>query len=1447
MAKSKRAKRPSPSNSRKSTKSRTSPDSRNPAERRARRRTAVASPAVRVENPVPPAPQPDGDTHPVPESNRPLGPPVVGIGASAGGLDAFEKLFSAMPPDTGVAFVLIPHLDPNHQSFMVELLARHTVMPVTEAREGMPAAANRVYVIPPNHYMTIAGGVLRLTGPVERATSQTSIDIFLRSLADDQQERAICIILSGTGSHGSLGLKAVKAAGGMAMVQDPATAAYDRMPLSAVGTGLADYVLPVERMPAALVGYVRHSYMRNEPHGQEADDPQDDLGGVVALLQARTKSDFHGYRKKTLLRRIERRMALSHHVDRLADYLAHLRQHPEELANLARDLVIGVTSFFRDPEAFQALEESVVTPLVRDAPPDQPIRVWAPACATGEEAYSIAMSFLDQLAATGKSAPLQIFATDVNEAALETARHGVYPGIAADVTPDRLKRFFTRVNESSYQVTKPLRESVVFAVQNLITDAPFSKLHLVSCRNLLIYLEPDVQKKVVALLHFALRENGHLFLGPAETIGRQIDLFEPLSKKWRVYRRIGARGAQQVQFPIASRKAAYALGPRWPSTRDDGPSVDFGAVTQRLLLDAFGPAAVLVNRKHEVLYFFGPTTRYLGQPPGEPTQDIIALAREGLRTKLRVAVHQAIREEQPAATGVVRIQRNGGPAHVSAQVSPVTGVPGAEGFLLVTFQDQHQAPPDRDLPAPTDDLLMRQLEHELKATRDDLQSTLEEMESSNEELKTSNEEVMSMNEELQSANEELETSKEELQSLNEELTTVNHQLQEKVEAVEEANNDMANLLNCTDIATVFLDTRFRVKRFTPSSTRLFNLIATDVGRPIRDITQRFADDDLLSDVEQVLQDLRPREREIETHEHQWCIRRIVPYRTLDDRIDGAAVTFSDVTRLKHAEEGQRTLSMELEKRVAKRTAELETANQRLQAEVVERQRAEEGLTQQARQQAAVSALGSRALRDRHLRTLLDDACRTTVETLGCEFCKVLELRPGAGELVLRAGVGWSEGLVSSAVVPTGADSQAGYTLLVGQPVVVEDLATETRFKGPTLLREHGIVSGMSCVIVNAGRGGEPWGVFGAHTRRRRSFTPDDVHFLQTVANLLGGAVERDAAEKALEESRERLQAIVTTAADSIITIDRQGIIESVNLAGERAFGYAASEMIGRNVSMLMPDPYAREHDGYLARFLETGVKKVIGIGREVVGRRKDGSLFPVDISLSELREHRLFTGILRDVTRRKDLEREVLEIAALEEGRIGEELHDNAGQELTGLGLMASALAKRLAGRDESELARKVVVGLERTQEQIRSLAHGLVPIQVEPDALSQTLENLVQRIRDPSSIECSFEDPDAVLVTDSIVATHLCKIAQEALHNAVRHAHARHVHVALRGSDGSLTLTVTDDGVGMETALDRPGGLGLRLMRNRAGLIGARLSIESQPGQGTRIVCTMPWGATHG
>jgi two-component system CheB/CheR fusion protein len=1163
--------------------------------------------------------------------------PVVGIGASAGGLDAFKKFFQAMPSQSGMAFVLIPHLDPTHESLMVELLRKYTPMPVVEAGEGMAVEANYVYIIPPNKYLTISKGVLRLTGPVERARSSTSIDFFLRSLAEDLEEKAICIIMSGTGAHGTLGLKAVKAYGGMAVVQDPHTAEYSRMPESAVATQLADYVLPVEEMPAALIKYVQHFYINGGMVAVPVAEVPDQLHRILALLKARTNHDFHCYRKRMLVRRVERRMGLNH-IEKLPAYLEHLRHNAEEVNRLVKDLLISVTSFFRDPEAFRALESHVLAPLVEAKGPEEAIRIWVPGCATGEEAYSIGMLLMEQIQRAQKSRRFQIFATDVDEDAMQAARHGLYPeSIVGDLSAERLAKFFTKYDEQTYQVNKQLREAVVFAVQNLITDAPFSKLDLVSCRNLLIYLEPDIQQKVISLLHYSLNEGGYLFLGPSETIGRQPDLFETASKKWRIFKRIGAARMERLDFPILPRERQPARPVAESLPR---PQANFTDLTQHLLLEQYAPAAVLINRRNEILYFFGPTRRYLEQPTGGPTQDLMLLTEGGLRTKLRAAIHKAVRDREKVTAGDIQLKRNGNYHTVCITVQPVKN-PKGEELLLVTFEDDRRQPavPAKKGESGQDESAVRQLEFELKTSREDLQSTIEELESSNEELKAANEEVMSMNEELQSANEELETSKEELQSLNEELGTVNNQLQDKVGELEAAGNDMANLLNSSDVATVFLNEDFRISRFTPASKRFLNLIDRDLGRPLADIAVKFPDPNLVQDAQEVLRTLTPLEKELAGKDESWCIRRIIPYRTLDNRIHGVVLTFIDVTNLKRVQGDLRRLSK---------------------------------------------------------------------------------------------------------VFMEGAD-----------PIFI-----------------HGL----------------------------------------------------------------------------------DGRITDCNFEVERVYGRSRQELRGKPALTLVAPKFHESNSKLLDRCRQGEPIR----NAESLHITKGGEEFPVLITLSLLRSEtgepegiatiaKVITGIKETVEKKtKELrlaERKILEIAGLEQRRIGQDLHDSLGQELTALSLLADNLAHSLTDKGPQTAALdKIIAGLKRAQAQVRELSQGLMPVDVDPEGLMAALRELAKRSTS-ADVACRFSCQQQVLVDDNAAATHLFRIAQEAVHNALKHSKAKAIDINLAHKDGQITLQVKDNGVGIKKTDLEKAGLGLTSLRYRADLINARLDITSGDNGGTLVSCSVTAG----
>ncbi len=832
----------------------------------------------------------------------PPGVPIVGIGASAGGLEALEALFSHMPPETHMAFVIIQHLSPKHKSIMADLLLKHTKMKVLVVEDGMRIQPNCVYLNPPDKNVFIMDRKLHLTKPAPTHGINLPIDNFFRNLSEELSEKAICIILSGTATDGTMGIKAVKGKGGMAMVQDPATAKYDGMPNSAIATGLVDFILPVEKIPSELIKYVQHPYIDSTSRAETtAQKFKSHFARILALIRSDTGHDFSGYKKTTLHRRIERRMAV-HQINRIEDYTSYLHKTPAEVEILFKDLLIGVTSFFRDSKAFEVLKKKMLPELIKNKSPVTPIRIWVAGCATGEEAYSMAILMAEIMAKQKKHIDVQIFASDLDAEALDFARTAVYPAsIAADVSAKRLDRFFIK-EDTIYKVKKQIREKVVFAAQNLIKDPPFSRLDLVSCRNLLIYMEPDLQKKILPIFHYTLKPNGILFLGTSETVGEFGHLFEPLDSKYKIFKHKDYAVNRVHTYPIMPFYDALQKPPS--ADAKQGPAVaDIHSLAERIVIDNYAPPCVLINERYEIFHFMGQTDKYLAAPTGKASFNILKMAREGLQYKLSTALHKAVKQKKTITLKGLKIKYESTSRTVDLEVRPLTEAGASKGFMLVMFNDKTPPEAVQNKNAARGDIVdpyVLSLEQELQTTKEYLQTTNEKLETSNEELKSTNEELQSVNEELQSTNEELETSKEELQSTNEELVTVNAELQKKVEALSHANNDMNNLLTSTEIGTLFLDTTLCIKRFTPTVTQIFNLIQTDIGRPMSDIKSNIVDEHLGERARKVLDTLVREEIEIQDKTGNWYSMRIMPYRTVENVIDGVVVTFLDINHIKEA-------------------------------------------------------------------------------------------------------------------------------------------------------------------------------------------------------------------------------------------------------------------------------------------------------------------------------------------------------------------------------------------------------------------------------------------------------------------------------------------------------------------------------------------------------------------
>jgi two-component system CheB/CheR fusion protein len=828
--------------------------------------------------------------------------PIIGIGASAGGLEAFEQFFRFMPPDSGMAFVLVTHLDPDRASMLTDILQRITTMPVEEAQDQMPVTPNHVYVIPHNREMTIFHRALQLIPRGQRML----IDSFFRSLAEDQGEKAICVILSGSGTDGALGLRAIHGAGGVSFVQDPTTAKYDGMPDSAVHTGLATYVLPVEKMPEQLKTYVKTFFGKGVKPKTALPSATNAFNKIMAVLRTRTGHDFSLYKQNTIRRRIERRM-ITHGIDDTSVYARYLQEHDEEVSLLFKELLINVTSFFRDAEAFATLKNDILPKLFDQKPENYVFRIWVAGCATGEEAYSIAMTFREYMDDSKQEFKVQIYSTDIDDDAIAVSRSGSYPrNISIDVSPERLRRFFVK-EEAGYRVKKEIREMIVFAIQNVTKDPPFTNLDLVSCRNLLIYLGPELQNRLIPTFHYALKTGGFLFISPSESIGNHSDIFAPVSRKWKFY---------MAKPSLDSTREVITKGLSW--TRDQtgigveeafkkGKEINVADLARRALLQYYAPPSVITDEKGNILFVNGDTGKFLRAAPGQASLNVIEMAREGLQLELRTAILTAATQKKQVVCAAIPVRTNGGIQGVNLTVRPLSEPGSALGYLIVSFVEiEPKTKGKRSRAKPPGKLgetkRAEDLEHELLYTKENLQASIEELQASNEELTSTNEELQSLNEELQSTNEELETSQEELQSVNEEMVTVNSELHATIEQLTGIQDDMKNLLNNTNIGTIFLDDKLAIKRFTSEATAVYRLVASDVRRPLADLKSNIEGEDLIADAQAVLESLVPREKEVQTTSHAWFLARILPYQTVDNWVAGVVLTFTDITGIKQAQE-----------------------------------------------------------------------------------------------------------------------------------------------------------------------------------------------------------------------------------------------------------------------------------------------------------------------------------------------------------------------------------------------------------------------------------------------------------------------------------------------------------------------------------------------------------------
>lgn len=1019
---------------------------------------------------------------------------VVGVGVSSGNLNTLIEFCQAIPAQSGLAILVSLYEDHPHSDLQRSLERLTSERDMALIQDGQTLEADQIYLLPPGFTPRISQHLVRLNRVKERRTQRLAIDHMLRAVGDAYGAQSVGVLLAGPGRDGTVGLRALKAAGGLTLVQDPKTAGQAEMLRNAINAGVTDRILAVEAIPSAIVDYAEHPYLNIEDGGK---DPQEDqLQAIAAFLKQKENFDLNQYKEGTVRRRIYRRMSLTGQKT-LGGYVSLLEDDPEERRYLMGDLLINVTDFFRDRRAFETLEKLALDPLLQRAEDGMEIRIWVPGCASGEEAYSLAILMMEKIDKAGKDLDLKVFATDVDAEAIRIARGGIYSAEVVNELPETyIQKYFKSLDDNQYKVHSHLREKISFATQNVYTDPPFSRLDLISCRNLLIYLRRSVQERVLKSFYFALKPNGYLFLGSSENIGSQKDRFKQLSQKWRLFERYDNGETRYVSPPRPSMVAgsSFKKGERDSDKSKKSQGLDLGGVARDALLRNV-PPSVVVGVDNRVLYVHGDLRNLIRVPEGEPNLDLIRMLDKNLRSRLRSGFFKARQTKAPVVLRSPTVfddnlQQN---PPLQITISPIDHAELHDDALIVTFEEVMAVGLDfhnrsATVAASDQEKMIEAMERELNDTRRELQNTIEELETSTEELRAAHEEALSTNEELQSANEELEASTEELRSLNEELSTVNDQLKEKIDEVQTAHNDLENFMASTNLATIFLDNKLHIKRYTPAAERLLRMGPGDIDRPVMDISRPLINDEMVEDARRVLDSVEPVEQEIAVENGRWFVRKILPYRTEDRRIVGVVITFNEITALKQA------------------VKSLETREY---------------------QHAIVAKLGLDALSMTDIDELIDQMVREIAHTLDADLCKLLEYDVRTNDFLLKAGIGWRGVENGVSRVPGDLDSQAGYTLKEHQPVIVDDLRKEKRFRGPALLSRHGVISGVSCVIPGVDN---PYGVISVHTRTFRCFTKDDANFLTSIANLLSVAIQRRENQRILQESEERLN-MARSAAD----------------------------------------------------------------------------------------------------------------------------------------------------------------------------------------------------------------------------------------------------------------------------------------------------------------------------
>ena len=1345
---------------------------------------------------------------------------VVGIGASAGGIQALRNFFSHVPARTGMAYVVILHLSPDHDSQLAEVLQRASLLPVTKVERRVRVEADHVYVIPPNKSLTIRDGHIDVSDITSSEVRRAPVDIFFRTLAQSHGQRAVSVVLSGTGANGSMGMKRVKEMGGLCIVQDPREAEYHDMPRHSLATGLVDYVLPVAQMPAQILTY-RDQLKRvrvPDPPQEPRDGELNALTDVLAQLRVRTGHDFSNYKRPTVMRRIARRIGVQELPDLIA-YSQFMHDNPVEATALLKDLLISVTNFFRDAEAFAALEREIVPKLFEGKTADDQVRVWVTGCATGEEAYTVTMMLADYAATLAIPPQIQVFATDIDEDAIAMARDGFYTiNDAADVPPERLSRHFV-TDGDGYRVRRELRERVLFAVHNIIKDPPFAHLDLATCRNLLIYFNRTAQRRVMDVLHFALNAGGYMMLGGSESVDGSGDLFSVVNKEHRIYQ--GRALETRMVFPVPDGGLITRLGklPEMRHLRATQPvQRSTHAQLHQRLLERYAPPSVVVDEDYNILHISESAGRFMQVQGGELSNNLLTLVRPELRLELRAALYQAAHKKADVESHGIRIPVGDETKFIYVRVRPVLSEEDrARGFFLILFEQADEPTPDEQRKASAvtdeDEPLARRLEEELLEVKSQLRATIEQHELQREELKASNEELQAMNEEMRSSAEELETSKEELQSINEELTSVNQELKVKIDELGHSNDDLRNLMNSTRIGTVFLNRELQVKLFTPRVRDIFNLIAADVGRGLSDITSKLDYDRLIDDAESVLERLQPVERTVHTKDGLAFLMQISPYRTTDDRIDGVVLAFTDITERDRAEHA--TLESKEQFRRALEDAPIPVIMYAEDGEVLQISRMWTELTGYTMADVPTfDAWLTRAYSDgadevrNHLQRLLREHRRT----INIEF----PARTRDGNLRY-----WTFSASSPGTLKDGRRFIVGMAVDITERKRVEKVFSESDARLRLMMAS---VEDYAILVLDEGGLIEMWNSGAEHLF---GYSAEEVTGKNVAIIFTAEDRRRGIHLKEMETARE-----MGRAADERWHLRKDGtrfyvsgVLSALHDTDGSVTGYVK---IARD---LTEQQRAEEELRRTNDELEVRVRE-----RTFELAKANESLR--DEILERIQTERDRVRLLRQIVRAQEDERR----------RIARDIHDQVGQQMTALRLNLAALDQAYSGDGElREKLEQTKTIAEQLDADVDFLAWELRPAALDDIGLAEAMGTFVQQWSNHSRVEAQIHTSGLGKERLSPeTETNLYRIMQEALNNTMKYAQAKHVDVLLERRDSQVVLIVEDDGVGFDLNKAMGGddgdkGMGLIGMRERAALIGGTLQIESKPNAGTAIFARVP------